>query len=204
MTTLKKLALAALFAAPLGFATTSPASAHGQQADGGWGAWSPCMMGPGMMGPGMMGPGMMGPGMMGPGMMGPGMMGPGMMGPGMMGPGMMGPGMMGPGMMGPGMMGPGMMGPGMGPGMMGPGTMGPGMGMAPGYGVPQQAEPMSADDVTKMFEQHLAWMGNPKLKVGSIAEKDADTVTVEIVTQDGSLVQRYEVDRRTGFSRPVS
>ncbi len=84
--------------------------------------------------------------------------------------------------------------------MMGPGMM----GTAPGYGMPQQAEPMSADDVTKMFEQHLAWMGNPNLKVGSIAEKDADTVTVEIVTQDGSLVQRYEVDRRTGFSRPVS
>ena len=153
----------------------------------------------------MMGPGMMGPGMMGPGMMGPGMMGPGMMGPGMMGPGMMGPGMMGPGMMGPGMMGPGMMGqqPGNGMGMgQGPGF---GMGMGPGgpFAMPL-AKDLSADDVRHMLEHRLAWHGNERLKVGTVEEKDADTIVAEVVTAEGSVVQRLEIDRHTGWTRPAS
>jgi len=166
------------------------------------------MMGPGMMGSGMMGPGMMGPGMMGPGMMGPGMMGPGMMGPGMTGPGMMGPGMMGPGMMGPGMMAPGMMGQqpgqGMGPGMMGQGP-GFGMGMGPGgqFAMPL-AKDLSVDEARHMLEHRLAWLGNERLKVGTVEEKDADTIVAEIVTAEGSVVQRLEIDRHTGWTRPGS
>ncbi len=153
-----------------------------------------------MMGPGMMGPGMMGPGMMGPGMMGPGMMGPGMMGPGMMGPGMMGQ-QPGPGMMGPGIMGQ-QPGPGMGPGMMG---QGPGFGMGPGGSfVMPLARDLSADEVRHMLEHRLAWHGNERLKIGTVEEKDADTIVAEIVTVDGSLVQRLEVDRHTGVTRPAS
>ena len=175
----------------------SLALAHDVSGTGGQGYVWPC---PGMMGQGM-GPGMMmGPGM-GPGMMGPGMMGPGMMGQGM-GPGMMGPGMgmmgqgMGPGM-GPGM---GMMGPGMGQGME-PGIMGPGMGMmGPGMMQPL-AKDLTAADVQHMIEHQLAWQRNPNLKPGKVEEKDEDTITAEIVTQDGSLVQRLEVDRHTGLMR---
>jgi hypothetical protein len=145
-------------------------------------------MGPGMMGPGMMGPGMMGQGM-GPGMMGQGM-GPGMMGPGMMGQGM-GPGMMGPGMMGqgmgPGMMGPGMMGQGMGPGMMGPG----GMAALP--------KDLSVDEVRHMLGHQLTSQGNPNLKLGKVEEKDADTIVAEIVTTDGAIVQRFQINRHTGW-----
>ena len=147
------------------------------------------------MGPGMMGPGMMGPGMMGPGMMGPGMMGPGMMGPGMMGPGMMGPGMMGPVMMGPGMMGPGSMGEGMEPDMMG-------RGMGPGA-MPVLPQDLTPAQVRHMFEHRLEMQGNPNVKVGDVAEADEDTVTVDIVTQDGSLVQRFAVDRHTGAWHPA-
>jgi hypothetical protein len=152
------------------------------------------MMGHGM-GPGMMGPGM-GPGMMGPGM-GPGMMGPGMMGQGM-GPGMMGgcPWWQGQGMMGPGMMGPGMMGQGMGPGMMGQG-MGPGSMAA----LPQD---LSVENVRHMLEHQLAWQGNPNLKLGKVEEQDEDTIVAEIVTQDGSVVQRLHVDRHTGMMQPAS
>jgi hypothetical protein len=144
-------------------------------------------MGPGMMGQGMA-PGMMGPGMMGPGMMGP-MMGPGMMGPGMMGQGTW-PGMMmgmGPGMMGRGMMGPGMMGQGMGPGPM--------------TALPQD---LSVENVRHMLEHQLAWQGNPNLKLGKVEEKDEDTILAEIVTQDGSLVQRLQIDRHTGSMQPTS
>lgn len=147
------------------------------------------MMGPGY---GMMGPGTgpMGPGYgpMGPGY---GMMGPGY---GMMGPGY---GMMGPGfwMMGPGY---GMMGPGYG--MMGPGMMGPGWGY--GMGGPAEKE-LSADDVRAWLERSLAWQGNKRLKVGSVTEKDDDTILADIVTVDDSLVQRLAIDRHTGWSRQV-
>jgi hypothetical protein len=138
--------------------------------------------------PSMMGRGM-GPGMgYGPGYgMGYGYgMGPGMMGYGM-GPRMMGQGMMGYGM-GPGMMGQGMMGYGMGPGMMGR--------VAP-------VEELSVKDVKTNFERWLAWMNNPNLKLGKVKEKDKDTITAEIVTKDNSLVRRFEINRETGFVRPI-
>ena len=129
------------------------------------------------------------------------MMGPGM-GPGMMGPGMMGPGMMGPcgQMMGGQGMGPGMMGQGMGPGMMGPGMMGQGMQGAMRQPLPTD---LSADQVSHMLEHHLAWQGNPNLKLGTVEETDGDTITAEIVTQDGALVQRLAVDRHTGTMQQI-
>jgi hypothetical protein len=122
----------------------------------------------------------------------------GMMGPGMMGPGY-GPGMMGPGY-GPGMMGPGMMGPGYGPGMMGQGY-GPGM-MGPGYGPSGGNLNLSTDDVKSHLERWLTWRGNQRLKLGEVKEKDATTIVADIVTKDNSLVQRFEVNRQTGFYRP--
>ena len=154
------------------------------------------------MGQGMMGPGMMGSGMMGPGMMGPGMMGPGMMGPGMMGPGMMGPGMMGQGM-GPGTgqgMGPGM-GQGMGPGT-GQGMMRPGYGAGPSYWQnPAMPRELTTADVERMLTNQLEWQGNPNVKLGKVEDKDENTIVAEIVTNDGALVDRLEVDRRTGQVR---
>jgi hypothetical protein len=130
-------------------------------------------------------------------MMGPGMMGQGY---GMMGQGMMG---QGPGMMGPGMMGPGMMG--MGPGMMGQGggMMGPGMMMGPMMGMGQQSANLTVDDVKGNIERWLAWHGNARLKAGNVSEKDQNTITAEIVTVDNSLVQKFDVDRRTGMMWPV-
>lgn len=147
--------------------------------------------GPGMMGGGY-GPGYgYGPGMMGG--YGPGMMGGGY-GPGwMMGHGMMGG--YGPGWMhgyGPGMGG---YGPGYGPGMMG--------GYGPGYYGRQGNVNLSTDDVKNYLERMLAFRGNQRLKVGEIQEKDANTIVADIVTKDkDALVQRFVVDRRTGFYRP--
>jgi hypothetical protein len=102
-----------------------------------------------------------------------------------------------------GTMGPGMMGNMMSPGMWG-NMMGPGMGYGYGVPAPQQAEPLSVDDVRNVLDQRLQWMGNPNLKVGNVAEKDKDTIIAEIVTKDDSLVERYEIDRKTGFWRPAS
>ena len=108
--------------------------------------------------------------------------------------------------MGPGMMGPGYgMGHGyhMGQGMMGPRYhMGPGQGMGPGYGM-HQALPrdLTTDDVRHMLGHQLEWQGNPNLKLGKVEEKDEDTIVAEIVANDGSLVDRLEVDRHTGRMR---
>lgn len=146
-----------------------------------------------------------------PGPMGPGMMGgygPGMgYGPGGYG---YGPGMgsgMGPGMgYGPGQ---GMMGgyghPGYGPGhMMG---YGPGM-MNGGYGQPcpgaaaGSGKDLTEADVKKSLEARLRWMGNDRLKVGKVATKD-DSIVADVVTKDGSLVDRYAVDPKTGVWQRV-
>ena len=144
--------------------------------------------------------------------------GPGMMGgygqgyaygPGMMGGYGYGPGMMGgygPGMMGGGYgYGPGMMrGYGYGPGMMrgygyGPGMMGYGPG---GYGNRGDLN-LSADDVKTRFERWIEAQGNPHIKVGGVKQTDDNTVQVDIVTKDkDALVQRFEVNRHTGFYRP--
>ncbi len=114
----------------------------------------------------------------------------------------MGP-MMGEGqtpMMGQGQMP--MMGSGQMP-MMGSGqTPMMGQGMSPGMMQPL-AKDLSASDVQHMIEHRLAWQGNPNLKVGKVEEKDDHTIVAEIVTKEGSLVQRLEVDRHRGSMRPI-
>lgn len=124
-------------------------------------------------------------------------------------------GMMGGSGYGPGWMhGSGMMG-GNGPGWMHnrgpganaefgpqncPGFQGGRMGLGP---FSQQGNlNLSTDDVKKRFEGWLTWQGNPRLKVGEVKEKDADTIEADIVTKENSLVQRFAVDRHTGSYRP--
>lgn len=100
-------------------------------------------------------------------------------------------------------------GQGYGPGYRmrgwGGGGYGPGM-MRQGYGPrgdvqSNQAVNLSTDDVKARMERWLAWRENSRLKVGEVKEKDADTITAEIVTKDNSLVERFIVDRHTGFTR---
>jgi hypothetical protein len=119
-------------------------------------------------------------------------------GPGMghMGYGMMGHGW-GRGMMGQGWghgHGYGMMGPGRGHGMMG---YGPGGGYADCPAFQAAAEDMTVDDVKAMLERRLEMWGNERLKVGAVTEQD-DRILGEIVTQDGSLVDKFAFDRRSG------
>ena len=119
----------------------------------------------------------------------------------------------GPGMMGGYGPGWGMMygndgyGPGCGPGCgYGPGGMmrgyGPGPGMMRGWGPGYYAQgdlKLSADDVKKYLDNMIR---NPNLKVGEVKEKDADTITADVVTKDKDvLVQRFDFNRHTGFYR---
>ena len=98
-------------------------------------------------------------------------------------------------------MGMGMMHPHMSGHMSGHGS-GMGMGMmsgCPGLGGPATAAlELSADDVRGRLEGMLTWHGNDRLKLGEVSEIDDDTVRAEIVTVDGSLVERLEVNRHTG------
>ena len=115
--------------------------------------------------------------------------------------------MMGQGMMGHGMMSQGYQGqmPMMGHGMMGQmQMMGHGMMGDYGYGQMQPLRrDLTNDEVKHMMEHRVDWAGNPNLKVGKVTEKDADTIVSEIVTKDGSLVQKIEVDRHTGRMKAV-
>jgi hypothetical protein len=121
-----------------------------------------------------------------------------------------GAGWWGPGMMGGYAVGPGMMsryGYGMRSWMMGPNVVGgygnemPPWMMAP-YRTNQVAN-LSVDDVKSYFERSLAWQDNPRLKLGTVSEKDADTIMADVVTTDkDGLVQRFAVNRHTGFIQP--
>jgi len=104
-------------------------------------------------------------------------------------------------------------GHGMGQGhMMGPGYgMGLGHMMGPGFSrqgnvahgtMPSLRGKLDTDDVRQMMEYRLRWMDNPNIKLGKVEVSDTDTITAEIVTQDGSLVERLKVDRHTGWIGP--
>ena len=41
------------------------------------------------------------------------------------------------------------------------------------------------------MERWLTWRDNPRLKLGEVKEKDADAITVDVVTKDNSLVDRF-------------
>ncbi len=111
-------------------------------------------------------------------------------------------GQSGQGMMG--QMGHGKWGQGRGPGMRGQGR-GPGMaGYGPGaFGdCPRaqaaQGQEVTVDTVSAFLERRLDMWGNARLKLGEVSEQGEDTIVGEIVTKDGSLVERLVFDRKTG------
>jgi len=91
---------------------------------------------------------------------------------------------------------------------MAPMIMGPvmGTGMMGQSGAALQTTPeklnLSANDVTSILGNAMS--GNPRVKVGSVTEKDENTITADIVTTDKEgLVQRFNIDRHTGVFTPV-
>lgn len=103
---------------------------------------------------------------------------------------------------------------GMGPGAMyggyggGYGMMGPGRG-AEGYYPCSTLEGQElGEEITKekaetFLENRLAYWGNPNLKLGKIVEKDK-YFEGEIVTKKGnSVVQKLQIDKKSGLVRPV-
>ena len=51
----------------------------------------------------------------------------------------------------------------------------------------------------EFLEHRLFHQGNKRLRVGKVEVRDEDTVLAEIETVDGSLVERLEANRHTGW-----
>jgi hypothetical protein len=67
--------------------------------------------------------------------------------------------------------------------------------------IPRHDLALTIDQAKKLAEARLIMMGNKNLKVGAVKEKNADTISVDIVASDNSLVMQRLIDRHTG--RPV-
>ncbi len=80
------------------------------------------------------------------------------------------------------------------------GPMGGMMGGRAGMFKVRKIEHLSADDVRHFFDHWLERYGNPRLTLGEVTETDEDTISVEIVTPEGSLVDRFAVDRHSGWA----
>ncbi|MBX7198875.1 MAG: hypothetical protein K1X51_05815 [Rhodospirillaceae bacterium] len=75
---------------------------------------------------------------------------------------------------------------------------GPGMDRGEKRGSNGKDLALTTDQAKKLAEAHLIMRGNPHLKVGAVKEKDADTISVDIVAADNSLVSQQLIDRHTG------
>jgi len=124
-------------------------------------------------------------------------------------PGMMRPEMMtGDMMMGDTMMGDMMRG-GMMMQMMGALQTGAALhGMMAGHGLalglpPGAQEEMTPERVRAFLEERLTRQGNARLKLGEIATAEDGSITAEIVTTDGSLVQKLAFNRFPGLYRQL-
>ena len=89
-----------------------------------------------------------------------------------------------------------MMGQGGMPGMLG----GQGILLGTPLGAPDE---MTEDRVRDLLEQQLIELGNPRLRLGEIGTASDGSITAEIVTVDGSLVQRLAFNRYPGLVRQV-
>jgi hypothetical protein len=87
--------------------------------------------------------------------------------------------------------------------MMGMGMMGM-RGMGKQAMMAQQAKVdrnLTVDQVREFYEGRIKFHNNDRLKIGKVVEKDADTIAVEIVTVDNSLVNKFDLDRHTGWRK---
>lgn len=64
-------------------------------------------------------------------------------------------------------------------------------------------EEMTEDRVKALLEQQLTSLGNPRLRLGDLGTANDGSITAEIVTVDGSLVQKLAFNRYPGLVRQV-
>jgi hypothetical protein len=83
------------------------------------------------------------------------------------------------------------------PGMMG----GQGILLGTPHGTPEE---MTEDRVRALLEQQLTNLGNPRLRLGEIGTTSDGSITAEIVTVEGSLVQKLAFNRYPGLVRQIA
>ncbi|MCF8030203.1 MAG: hypothetical protein K9K39_04860 [Desulfohalobiaceae bacterium] len=59
-------------------------------------------------------------------------------------------------------------------------------------------EPLQKNAARNLAENYVA--GNPNLNIGNVKEKD-DVFVATVVTQDGSLVEKLLIDKKTGWMK---
>ena len=82
----------------------------------------------------------------------------------------------------------------------------PGMmdGQAMLYGLPGgNPQEMTEESVRALLERHLTQTGNPRLRLGVIGTAADGSITAEIVTIDGALVQKLAFNRFPGLVRQL-
>ena len=57
---------------------------------------------------------------------------------------------------------------------------------------------LTVEDVKKIIDGHLAWMGHKRLKAGDVIKQDDGFLIANIDTIDGSLAMQMEVNAKTG------
>lgn len=65
-------------------------------------------------------------------------------------------------------------------------------------------EEMTPERVRSFLEERLTWLGNPRLKLGEIITAEDGSIVAEIVTVDGSLVQKLAFNRYPGLVRQIT
>ncbi|MES2915054.1 MAG: hypothetical protein V4753_08045 [Pseudomonadota bacterium] len=99
-------------------------------------------------------------------------------------------------------------------GQMATAGMQPGMGAAMGMGegagaevilglAPARTEEMTPEKVRTWLQAQLDRLGNPRLALGAIASAEDGSITAEIRTVDGALVQKLAFNRYPGFVRQI-
>ncbi len=59
-------------------------------------------------------------------------------------------------------------------------------------------KPLTIGDVQTQLKQYLQHRGNDRLKIGEVTKLDDKTITAQIVTKDGSVVEQFKIDKTTG------
>ena len=60
--------------------------------------------------------------------------------------------------------------------------------------------PITIDQAKSILERYIVFSGNPNIRLGKITEQD-NYFEAEIITKDGSLVDKILVDKDTGWMR---
>ncbi len=90
-------------------------------------------------------------------------------------------------------------------GMMHQGGMMYGRGMMHGggqHGMNKAGQQISEQQAKMMVEHYLQMKGNPNLKLGKLTDQK-DYFVAEITTKDGSLVEKFQIDKNTGWFRSI-